>query len=100
MRTYEYFAVVELLGLSTKLKLPIRARGMPGGLRLSPPSIFFGDVPTHTWADQLVTLTNTNTLLPARFQVRAVEAGSGKRWRAAGVRGAQGLWLCGGRHYP
>jgi hypothetical protein len=75
VRTYEYFAVVELLGLSTKLKLPIRARGMPGGLRLSPPSAFFGDVPTHTWADQLLTVTNTNTLLPARFQARALAAG-------------------------
>lgn len=69
MRTYEYFAVVELLGMPGKLKLPIRARGMPGGLRMSPPNMFFGDVPTYAWADQLLTITNTNTLMPARYQV-------------------------------
>ncbi|PNW70067.1 hypothetical protein CHLRE_17g704300v5 [Chlamydomonas reinhardtii] len=69
MRTYEYFAVVELLGMPGKLKLPIRARGMPGGLRMSPPNMFFGDVPTYAWADQLLTITNTNTLMPARYQM-------------------------------
>ncbi|KXZ50888.1 hypothetical protein GPECTOR_14g137 [Gonium pectorale] len=69
MRTYEYFAVVELLGLPAKLKLPIRARGMPGGLRLSATNLFFGDVPTHAWADQLVTISNTNTAMGAKFQM-------------------------------
>ncbi|KAG2493472.1 hypothetical protein HYH03_008289 [Edaphochlamys debaryana] len=70
MRGYEYFAVVELLGLPAKLKLPIRARGMPGGLRLSPAgALQFGDVPTHGWADQLLTLSNTNTVMTARFQM-------------------------------
>ncbi len=70
MRTYEYFAVVELLGQPCKLKLPIRGRGMPGGVRLSPASLFFGDVHTHAWADQLLTLSNTNTSMGARYQVR------------------------------
>lgn len=70
MRTYEYFAVVELLGQPCKLKLPIRGRGMPGGVRLSPSSLFFGDVHTHAWADQLLTLSNTNTSMGARYQVR------------------------------
>ncbi|GFR48568.1 hypothetical protein Agub_g10470, partial [Astrephomene gubernaculifera] len=68
MRTYEYFAVVELLGLPTKLKLPIRARGMPGGLRLSASSLAFGDVATHAWADRLLTISNTNSSMGAKFQ--------------------------------
>ncbi|GLI64998.1 hypothetical protein VaNZ11_008424 [Volvox africanus] len=69
LRTFEYFAVVELLGLPTKMKLPIRARGMPGGLRLSSQSLTFGDVDTHSWADQLLGVTNTNSQMGARYQM-------------------------------
>ncbi|EFJ49198.1 hypothetical protein VOLCADRAFT_90100 [Volvox carteri f. nagariensis] len=69
LRTFEYFAVVELLGLPTKMKLPIRARGMPGGLRLSSQALAFGDVATHNWADQLLGITNTNSQMGARYQM-------------------------------
>lgn len=55
--------------MAGKLKLPIRAKGHPGGLRATPPTLSFGDVPTHNWADQLVHLTNTSNLLGAKYEV-------------------------------
>ncbi|MEW5300161.1 MAG: hypothetical protein WDW36_003110 [Sanguina aurantia] len=69
VRSFEYMAVLEFSGVAGKLKLPIRAKGYPGGVRASPPTLSFGDVPTHSWADQLLHLTNTSSLLGAKYEV-------------------------------
>eukprot|EP00201_Polytomella_parva_P002682 CAMPEP_0175080504 /NCGR_PEP_ID=MMETSP0052_2-20121109/25548_1 /TAXON_ID=51329 ORGANISM="Polytomella parva, Strain SAG 63-3" /NCGR_SAMPLE_ID=MMETSP0052_2 /ASSEMBLY_ACC=CAM_ASM_000194 /LENGTH=1262 /DNA_ID=CAMNT_0016351219 /DNA_START=29 /DNA_END=3813 /DNA_ORIENTATION=+ len=71
VRAYEYFAVVEFEGLAQKIKIPLRVRGMPGGVTASPSTLFFGEIMCHEWADLIVTLTNTNTLLTAKFAAAA-----------------------------
>lgn len=52
---------------STRIKLPVRGRGVQAALHASPLSFDFGDVPTHQWADQLCVLTNTSATLAAAW---------------------------------
>lgn len=68
-RIFDFIALFEFAGCppSTRIKLPVRGRGVAAGLRVSPMSFEFGDVPTHQYADQLCDLVNTSSTLPVTF---------------------------------
>jgi len=71
-RSFEGLALIEFAGCppSSRMKLPVKGRGMACGFAASPMFLDFGDVPTYGWADQLVTFSNTNPLLPVVFDAR------------------------------
>ncbi|GAX74871.1 hypothetical protein CEUSTIGMA_g2317.t1 [Chlamydomonas eustigma] len=69
LRTYDFMALIELAGMSMRLKVPIRGKAMAPGLRLTPPVLEFGDVLSNAYADQLVMAVNTNSLLGLKFKV-------------------------------
>ena len=54
---------------ANKLKVPIRAKAMVPGLKLTPPVLDFADVMTNDYSDQLILATNTNSSLPVKFKV-------------------------------
>ncbi|KAF5834411.1 flagellar associated protein [Dunaliella salina] len=71
-RSFEGLALIEFAGCppSSRMKLPVKGKGMACGFAASPMCLDFGDVPTYGWADQLVTFSNINPLLPVVFDAR------------------------------
>eukprot|EP00798_Chlamydomonas_sp_ICE-L_P015727 gene15727-21848_t len=61
-RLFDYLVLLEFSGgCNKKLRLPIKGKGYPGGLRLDPMSLDFGNVASQSHVDHLVNLLNTSS---------------------------------------
>ena len=67
---YVYTAFVSFAGHERRLRLPVRGSGEMAALDVRPAGLLrFGDVAVHDAVDRVVSLVNTNGVLPCRFAI-------------------------------
>jgi hypothetical protein len=58
-RTFDAIMIVEFGRQLPVVQLPVKGKGVPPALQLTPPVLHFGDLPTYDYADQLVQVGHT-----------------------------------------